>query len=63
MHRHGVNPKSTSAQLPTVIVYENGKADNWRPCIGNDKKLKKYVFSEVIYTTVSESNYSNKYKC
>jgi len=44
--KHGVNPKSTSAQLPTIIVYENGKADNWRPCIGNDKKLKKYVFSE-----------------
>lgn len=44
--KYGVNPKATSAQLPSIIVFEEGKMTNWRPCIGAKKNLVKYVFSQ-----------------
>jgi len=44
--KYGVKASTTSIQLPTIIVFENGKMTNWRPAIGNKKTLIKYVFSE-----------------
>jgi len=44
--KYGVRPNTTSQQLPTIIVFEQGEMTNWRPAIGNKQKLVKYVFSK-----------------
>lgn len=44
--KYGVNASTTSLQLPTIIVFEQGKMSNWRPAIGPKKQLVKYVFSQ-----------------
>nr|CAB3267135.1 thioredoxin-related transmembrane protein 2-B [Phallusia mammillata] len=43
---YGVSTSTLSSQLPTVIVFEDGKMADWRPMIGPKKKFIKYVFSE-----------------
>uniref|UniRef100_H2ZJ85 Thioredoxin domain-containing protein n=1 Tax=Ciona savignyi TaxID=51511 RepID=H2ZJ85_CIOSA len=42
---YGVSASTMSQQLPTFIVFEDGKAVDWRPMLGTNKKFVKYVFS------------------
>ncbi|XP_078490421.1 thioredoxin-related transmembrane protein 2-B [Ciona intestinalis] len=43
---YGVSASTMSHQLPTIIVFEDGKAVDWRPMLGSNKKFVKYVFTE-----------------
>lgn len=44
--KHGINASTMSKQLPTIVVYKNGKPNDWRPMIGSNKKFLKYSFTE-----------------
>jgi len=45
--KYGISTSSMSQQLPTIIVFEDGKPTNWRPMIDTkNKKFIKYFFSQ-----------------
>lgn len=44
--KHHVNDSSTSKQLPTLIIFQNGKEINRRPNADSGGKLQKFFFSE-----------------
>jgi thioredoxin-like negative regulator of GroEL len=47
--KYNINDSSMSRQLPTVILFKNGKEVTRRPAADNRGKLIKFFFSEVKY--------------
>lgn len=45
--KYHVNDSSLSRQLPTVILFKDGKEVTRRPCADAKGKLQKFFFSEV----------------
>jgi hypothetical protein len=45
--KYNINDSSMSRQLPTVILFKNGKEITRRPAADNRGKLVKFFFSEV----------------
>lgn len=45
--KHRINDSATSKQLPTLILFENGKETIRRPDADAGGKLQKFFFSEV----------------
>ncbi|KRF98922.1 uncharacterized protein Dwil_GK26915, partial [Drosophila willistoni] len=43
--KYGINDSSFSRQLPTVILFQQGKEVDRRPCVDAKGKLQKFFFS------------------
>lgn len=55
--KYNINDSSMSRQLPTVILFKNGKEVTRRPAADNRGKLVKFFFSEVKYLEAGKKNY------
>lgn len=58
--RYHISDSSMSRQLPTVILFENGKEKLRRPCVDIKGKLQKFFFSKD--NIIAAFNLNNLYK-
>ena len=47
--KYHVSDSPVSRQLPTLILFQNGKETIRRPTVNSSKTLQKFFFSEVSY--------------
>lgn len=56
--KYKINTSTLSQQLPTLILFQNGKETMRRPVVNNNNKLVKFVFSYVSLINLGDGNSS-----